>query len=93
MLTIQTCRDFAEDLKSMVESMGILLCQEPYLIWDEATVFVPSRFCLKSSATNMQILHPTKPKTHPSSEHALCTVSESEFALSLVAVISIWPSR
>jgi hypothetical protein len=91
--TVQTCKEFCQDLRLLDQTIGNSLRESPHLIWNEATAFVPSRFWITSSATSVELLDPRALNSNAISGRALATISESLLSRCLVGVLSIWPSR
>jgi hypothetical protein len=91
--TVQTCKEFCQDLWLLDQTIGDSMSESPHLIWNEATAFVPSRFWITSSATSVEQLDPRALNSNAISGRALATISESLLSHCLVGVLSIWPSR
>lgn len=91
--TVQTCKEFCQDLRLLDQIIGDRLRESPNLMWNEATAFVPSRFWVTGSATSVELLDPQALNLDAISGRALATISESLLSHCLVGVLSIWPSR
>jgi hypothetical protein len=85
--------DLAVDLKQLRDSWESALLARPHEIWNDVTVFNPSRFFVTSSAANVTYFASEDfDKTECSKEPLFSTSSNSSDA-QLIAKLSIWPSR
>jgi len=84
---------FFDYLSTLEREWGVSLRIAPQTIWQDLTAFNPSRFFLQTTATTARFVGSTEFDSDSLSRVCLCTISEDLPDGSLMAVLSIWPSR
>jgi len=80
-------------LSTLEHEWGVSLRVAPQTIWQDLTAFHPSRFFLQTTATTVKTVSSTDADSGSLSTICLCTISEDLPDGSLMAVLSVWPSR
>ncbi|KAK1825634.1 hypothetical protein QBC39DRAFT_270676 [Podospora conica] len=84
---------FFDYLYTLEHEWGASLQTAPETIWQDLTTFNPSRFFLQTTATTARPVGSTGFDSDFLSGSCLCEISEDLPDGSLMAVLSIWPSR
>jgi hypothetical protein len=80
-------------LKQLHSYWGSKLMKSPAIMWEEVTAFTPNRLLPITSAIHVSTAFIDNPTGDEVSSQYLCKVSEVSSDGSLMAILSIWPSR
>jgi len=86
-------RDLAVDLKKLRDDWEATLLTRPHEIWNDVTVFTPSRFFVSSSAATITYFTSKDSEKTDFSEEPLFSTSSNSSDAQLIAKLGIWPSR
>ena len=85
--------DFAMDMKNLDIAWKETLLQSPHEIWNDVTVFTPSRFFVRTSAASLEPLAPKRTTSSDSGITPLFSMSSSSLDGHQIASLSIYPSQ